>query len=748
VVAANEAQASLSIVIPAYRSHTLDAVLDSIEDLRADVLVVDSSPAEPPELDGKAKVCWLPNRTPAGEARNIGARKTRSEFILFLDSDVILTESARAFVLSHLTRPRHDLVCGVYRTDPKVNGLVAALENAVLKYRLLRPRRGRHALVSSSHMLVRRETFERVRGFNPTLKLYEDVEFSARSARLGSTVEVDRDFEAVHLKAFSTWSLLRHYWIKAFCGFIAQRRGSTVFKGVRVGLGYAIGLTWLAGCILPFVLASAIARPGAGFYDWLAVAALASSPVLLWGSVLHGLPLLGRLLSLFMWPIIGWSVASATISAALVWGWNRVFTSTRELVDWIRIGYRTVVRSGMPIQIIHFVTSRCNLRCEHCFYKETLDAPNPGEMSLTTMATTTEEIGPVLWYALAGGEPFLRSDLDEVIDIVQTHCRPKVFSFPTNGWYSDRTFQTTLRALQRMKRGNLIIAFSLDGPEQIHDEIRGEDSYAKVVETMERLRPLKAIYPNLYINVVTTVMPQNAAVAPQFVDQVVKELRPNAISINLFRYHELQHPPLSPDVIEGYEKATEVYKSHVDLGNVEYYGFLGGKAIEIKEFLQKELILRVARDNEFVTPCTAGTLSYVINENGSVAACEILDAGQQLGTIEGTQRSGAALQPSVSSGRSIPVSITPRVGNVSLPVMPRRASTFRELVQSDEAKDLRSWIRDTQCKCTYECAMSTNTFFSWPYAGKLYRGLAKSIFLNSNRSVSPLNPDRRQITSA
>ena len=89
----------------------------------------------------------------------------------------------------------------------------------------------------------------------------------------------------------------------------------------------------------------------------------------------------------------------------------------------------------MPVQIVHYVTARCNLRCEHCFYKETLDAPNPGEMSLETLEKTMSEIGPVLWYSLAGGEPFLRNDLTDIIGLVQKRCRPKVFSFPTNGWF-------------------------------------------------------------------------------------------------------------------------------------------------------------------------------------------------------------------------------------------------------------------------------------------------------------------------
>ena len=104
------AQATLSIVIPSYRSQTLDVVLESVRELQAEVVVVDSSPTELRELSEKVDVCRLPQRTPAGEARNIGAKMTRTDFILFLDSDVKLTETSRAFIRNQLANPEHDVV--------------------------------------------------------------------------------------------------------------------------------------------------------------------------------------------------------------------------------------------------------------------------------------------------------------------------------------------------------------------------------------------------------------------------------------------------------------------------------------------------------------------------------------------------------------------------------------------------------------------------------------------------------------
>ena len=75
------------------------------------------------------------------------------------------------------------------------------------------------------------------------------------------------------------------------------------------------------------------------------------------------------------------------------------------------------------------------------------------------------------------------------------------------------------------------------------------------------------------------------------------------------------------------------------------------------------------------------TLSYVIMEDGSIKPCEIL---------------------------------LDKIGNVY-----DKNKSFSEIVSSKETKKLRKRIRDTECKCTYECAMSTNTLFSFPMIPKL-----------------------------
>ena len=53
---------------------------------------------------------------------------------------------------------------------------------------------------------------------------------------------------------------------------------------------------------------------------------------------------------------------------------------------------RIIKKSGPPIQLTFFLTSRCNLRCEHCFYWKELDSDHSHELSLDEIKNTIENL--------------------------------------------------------------------------------------------------------------------------------------------------------------------------------------------------------------------------------------------------------------------------------------------------------------------------------------------------------------------
>jgi MoaA/NifB/PqqE/SkfB family radical SAM enzyme/GT2 family glycosyltransferase len=680
---------TLSIIIPSYRSKHLGEVVEAAGKLdHLQLFIVDSSPNKPSLEGWDRSIVHLPKKTAPGAARNEGARRARGDYLLFVDADVVFTDHTRAFLRNWLQSENAISVGGVYENDDPQQSAASRFQNVILNFRLFERLGASTPLKSTSHLLIRRADFERVGGFNETMDMYEDVELLTRCHLLGIPISTSSEFSALHRKQFTIWTLLTDYFLKSYSALIFRNRYPRIFRGSGVHLGWQLSLTWLLGATLPFAMIGAYFSPLIG---GLSAAAILLAPLMLWPKGLKSASFSDKLRSFYFCPLIANAIAAGAALAMISSLVDFLADKAVRTADWARAAVRVVFRTGMPVQIINYVTARCNLRCDHCFYKETLDAPDPGELSLEMLDRATREIGPVLWYSLTGGEPFIRKDLKDLIAIVQKNCRPKVLSFPTNGWYVERTFRTTLRVLQNLPRSTLILFFSLDGPQEIHDRIRGNGSFDRVRQTMDRLRPLQALYPNLYLNVITTVTADNAHVAPDFVDELVRDFSPNAISINLFRYHSLEHPAIPDAVIEGYRETVDRYARHLRNGVLKHYGFLGGRILMIKEILQKEMIYRIAKNDEFVTPCTAGTLSYVIMEDGRIKPCEILE--DSIGSI----------------------------------AEPSAVLSFSQMVKAAPAVDLRQWIRDSKCKCTYECAQTTNTLFSWPMSGHLALGVARSV---------------------
>src|SRR3989338_1919612 len=93
---------------------------------------------------------------------------------------------------------------------------------------------------------------------------------------------------------------------------------------------------------------------------------------------------------------------------------------------FIRVARRLPPISGssLPLSLIYFINNECNARCSHCFiyYDESVVKNNPryqtGNLSLDEIEKLTKslrgELGAVY---LTGGEPFLRHDIEKIVDM-------------------------------------------------------------------------------------------------------------------------------------------------------------------------------------------------------------------------------------------------------------------------------------------------------------------------------------------
>ncbi|MCC7543051.1 MAG: radical SAM protein [Deltaproteobacteria bacterium] len=156
-----------------------------------------------------------------------------------------------------------------------------------------------------------------------------------------------------------------------------------------------------------------------------------------------------------------------------------------------------------PRNCVWELTLACNLRCVHCGSRAGLAR----ERELTTaecldVVSQLAELGCEL-VTLSGGEPTLRRDWDTVARAVAS--RGLFVNMVTHGAYP-RPGQADDVARRALDAGLCNVGVSVDGPQPVHDSIRGEGTFARTLHSIDRFRAA-----GLPVTVMTTVGRRNLA---------------------------------------------------------------------------------------------------------------------------------------------------------------------------------------------------------------------------------------------
>lgn len=124
------------------------------------------------------------------------------------------------------------------------------------------------------------------------------------------------------------------------------------------------------------------------------------------------------------------------------------------------------------------VTYRCNAKCHMC---NTWQHPTQPEEEIT--AADLRSLPHLTFANITGGEPFLRTDLEEIVTVVRTKSDRVVIS--TNGYFTDRIVALAKRY------PDLGFRVSLEGLPAANDELRGiKDGFDHGLRTLLNLRSL------------------------------------------------------------------------------------------------------------------------------------------------------------------------------------------------------------------------------------------------------------------
>ena len=357
--------------------------------------------------------------------------------------------------------------------------------------------------------------------------------------------------------------------------------------------------------------------------------------------------------------------------------------STVKPVQYYRHLFKALLKyKQLPSYFIFYPTSRCNLKCSHCFYHDSLNKKF-NELSVDEIDKITKTMDPILSLILTGGEPYLRHDLDKIVKIFYENTRVPIITIPSNGWYLSKMDKQITNMMEWCPYLTLNQQISIDGIGADHDLIRmdkqvvgSDNSFEKAIKTIHHLKKLQETYNRINIGIIITFTSQNQKKFKEIIKEIHSLVKPDNISINLVRGDPKQKVNLNLDL--------ELYRDAVKYRDNLYYEkkmsgharFKGNKLATAGRIMLNELTNKTFEENKYSTPCYAGNLSGVMYPEGDVYPCEILDDSHKIGNIRDFDLN------------------------------------FKKLWFSKKAKEEVKFISKTKCFCTHECFNAVNILFN------------------------------------
>ncbi len=163
-----------------------------------------------------------------------------------------------------------------------------------------------------------------------------------------------------------------------------------------------------------------------------------------------------------------------------------LWTDTTLVGRAVRSRYRP--QAG-PFKLTAAVTYTCHQRCTHCriWKRASTDELSAGEWRRIWRSVSSS----LSWLDLTGGEVTDRPDFVEIAVAALEECKSlAMLHYPSNG-SRPQDLEETTRAIAGASPERLVVSISLDGPEALHNKLRGDKSaFSCAIESFNRVRGL------------------------------------------------------------------------------------------------------------------------------------------------------------------------------------------------------------------------------------------------------------------
>jgi radical SAM protein with 4Fe4S-binding SPASM domain len=249
----------------------------------------------------------------------------------------------------------------------------------------------------------------------------------------------------------------------------------------------------------------------------------------------------------------------------------------------------------MKMEAAIITTYRCINKCQMCHIWK-----YPTKEKEEFRPSLLKKLPRLSFCNVTGGEPFLRDDMEEIVDILQEKSRRVVIS--TNGYFTEKIVDLAKR------QKSIGIRISLEGLPAINDELRGmKDGFDHGLRTLLELKRMGLKDIGFGI----TISDRNARdmLELYFLAKYLNVEFATAIVHNSFYFHKFDNKIYSTD--EVVNRLQELMHELLKTWKLKNW---------FRAYFNHGLI-ECIRGNPRLLPCTAGTDLFFLDPSGEILPC-------------------------------------------------------------------------------------------------------------------------------
>ena len=340
------------------------------------------------------------------------------------------------------------------------------------------------------------------------------------------------------------------------------------------------------------------------------------------------------------------------------------YLSSYKMYRWFRI------EKINPMTLTYSVTAACQSKCKTCqigamFCQDPTRSQK--DLKLDEIEKVFKSMKPVYFFNMSGGEPFMRDDLPEIVELACKYLKPRVVHTPTNAILSDKIVRDTERIVRVVRDYDssvpVTVKPSIDGIGEKHDEIRGvKGNFMCLLKTIEGLKKLEEKYDNFHLELGTVISNFNINDLDEiedFVHSLGVESYRNEVAECRAEFFNLSDPITPP--ADVYRRLIRDFAKKVE-NNIGKKKKLA-RTTEAMRVVYYDIAGKILDEKRQVIPCYAGVSNVHINYDGGVWPCCVLGYDQEMGNLRDYDYD------------------------------------FQKLWSSRKAKEVRKYIRNNNCAC-------------------------------------------------